>query len=260
MILPTHTTEQVCRELMEDHRWINADASKRFKKELKRLRASGMSSKTIDYQPELPSHNRWYVSATLQSHGDTPIIINKCCAVELGDGRRNFHIIRGKAAGRRYIVSVTGHVISRMKEREPQYRGLDGWKICLQIFRHDEFGGYAASTDPRAKDDENGCDSMFFTSSGVFLGKEQVGSDCFILYLQTFVRPDMLYTYEQQILYRQFVNFLPSFKFFKFSRPDGFTVSKSNLKTNADMRKYLDYIKETFDWSIEQKMFVIPPV
>lgn len=262
MIVPTYNLDDICRELMEDHHWITDDARSRFKKELKRLQASGMSSKTIEYQPDMPSRNRWYVSATLFNRKERPIAVSGCCAVETEYGVKNYYVILGRHHGRRHYAKITSHVVKRIKERKPEFRGMTAGQICIRIFSRDH-GGFYTPNSVRFSDsiDALKCDSVISTKAGVFLGTVFMHLHHTVYLLQTFLHPDMLYTHEQQALYDYHLKSIKFAQHFKIDWSDGEMKLQTCFKHWREKRQLIDW----FSGIIEEEhsayeTYLIPPM
>lgn len=262
MIVPSYKIDDICRELMEDHHWITGDARSRFKKELKRLQASGMNSKTVEYQPELPSRNQWFVSVALFNRKSCPVAVSGCCAVETEYKVKNYYVILGKQHGRRHYAKITSHVVKRIKERKPELRYLTAGQICIRIFSRNH-GGLYSPNSARFSDKEDALkhDSVISTNMGVFLGTVFVGRQHTVYMLQTFLHPDMLYTHEQQALYDYHVKCIEFARHFKIDWSNGKMSVRSLFKHWREKRQLID----RFSGSMEEETFadgtlLIPPM
>lgn len=262
MILPTHTIDEVCSELMEDRHWIVADAHSRFKKELKRLRASGMHSKEMEYKPTLPSRNQWFVSVTLFNRKECPIVVSGCCAVETEFGVKNYYVILGRQHGRRHYAKITSHTVKRLKERKSEFRNMTAGQICIRIFQRNHGGFYSPNSVCFSDDaDTLEYDSVISTKVGVFLGTVFVGLQHTVYMLQTFIHPDMLYTHEQQALYDYHVKSIEFAQHFKIDWSNGEMNFKTCFKHCREKRELIDW----FSGIIEEEhsayeSLLIPPM
>lgn len=211
MILHTMTDEQIAKELETDLRWIKENAKKIAKKKLQKRISQGIASKdhVEDYELRTPNGNLWAISANIRFTKKRDIRIRSCCIIESGFGTKDYLILRGLTGQCKHLFRITSHTVSRMKERSSQFRDRPGHLVAMQIFspRRNAYAWYARKGDiPEGIEDEDVLyDEMVFTDSGIYLGetKKCVGRlESHII--RTYIRPDMMYTHQQQSLYRYF--------------------------------------------------------
>lgn len=261
MIIPTYGLDDICRELMEDHRWIIENARSRFKKELKRLRASGMNSKTIEYQPELPSRNQWYVSATLFNRKEHPIVVSGCCAVETKHKVKDYYVILGRQYGRRHYAKITSHTVKRIKERKPEFRGMTAGQICIRIFLRNHGGFYTPNSSCLSDGNETlKYDSVISTKTGVFLGTVFVGLQYTFYVLQTYLNPDMLYTHDQQALYDYHLKSIEFTQYFTIDWSNGDMGIKNLTRNKQEKKQLIDWFAEVIKEAPGYETYLIPPM
>lgn len=212
MIIYSMTDERITQELEEDFRWIKENAKKMAKKRLLKLVSVGMASKdhVDDYELCTPNGNRWFVTANFRYTRQRDVRIRACCMLESKFGSRDYLILRGTRWGGTFYVKVISHVISRMKERNKRYRGMEGGPVCNRIFQPGETS-HGIVMDPKEISDDifglpDGEDiaAMIATSAGVFFGthnRDKQNGLCHTK-LVTYIPPEMLATHTQLDTYR----------------------------------------------------------
>ena len=212
MILHTSTPKEISQELEKDLEWIHSVAKKKAKKLKLKIIASGITNKdSVDeYTLTSPQNNRWFVTTNFRLNRATPLHIMACCAVESEFGTLDYLMLRGMTYGGRYYVRITSHTISRMKERDEQFKNMCAGQIVNRIFHHGEdgMGVYTCEEDIAKTFEElfekkDGRKNLFMaTSTGIFFGFQEIQDGHGNLTIKTFVTPDMLYTHREQNMLR----------------------------------------------------------
>lgn len=211
MIVLKYDDDKITNELHNDLSLIKAEAKKKFKKQLLKIIASGITSKeyVFDYEVTTPNNNKWAVTTRVKANRNTPIQTNACCIVE-SNKNRDYLILRGTTYGGKFFVRVISHAISRMKERDKRaFSHIPSGGVCNRIFKPNESGFmfYTNKEDVEqfwSEDVKEDVNAMIVTSSGVYFGKQFKNLDdgaCHID-IKTFVNPEKLATHEQHDMYR----------------------------------------------------------
>ena len=156
MITERITGNDLLHEVFSD---FENSVKKKIKIERDKLRAPYVKKKIdikeITYSRfyyQSPKYNRWYVSSGMVGKYDKPKAINHFhCVTNTGpNGSKMYIILRGNKsaikAGTKggYVVSVSSHVLTRMRERNPEafsdIKGND--ELVEKIFSWEENGVY----------------------------------------------------------------------------------------------------------------------
>lgn len=156
MITERITGNDLLHEVFSD---FENSVKKKIKTERDKLRAPYLKKKVdikeITYSRfyyQSPKYNRWYVSSGMVGKYDKPKAINHFhCVTNTGpNGSKMYIILRGNKsaikAGTKggYVVSVSSHVLTRMRERNPEafsdIKGND--ELVEKIFSWEENGVY----------------------------------------------------------------------------------------------------------------------
>lgn len=146
MIIENLRGQELFNEVYNDFLVISKDLKKRRQKERKPyIKFQRMIKDTIwlKYTMMSPKYNKWYIKSGIEGHYNKPKAINHFHIItNAGSGGSKLGIIyRGmKSTGKGYIVSVTSHVITRMKERNKNFANLSMDDLLESIFTFEEEG------------------------------------------------------------------------------------------------------------------------
>lgn len=156
MITERTTGNDLLHEVFSD---FENSVKKKIKVERDKLRAPYLKRKVdikeIIYSKfyyQSPKYNRWYVSSGMIGKYDKPKAINHYhCVTNTGpNGSKMYIVLRGnksaiKAGGKGgYVVSVSSHVLTRMRERNPEAFSdiKENDELVEKIFSWEENGVY----------------------------------------------------------------------------------------------------------------------
>ena len=167
MILPSHTEEQILRELVDDQPGIERKARKLAEKEIEKLQKQGRAhcTKVIETYVRSKNGNKWFLIIFCAPQGRMKWSHRSHCVVELGNGKRDIYFLRGLRHQPPYYVRINNHVLRRMRERfhpkegSPMNVNPDA-EIAKIAFHVGEMPVFKRFTRPELSPFLEGCDDI----------------------------------------------------------------------------------------------------